>query len=278
LTLIDTHVHVWDLSMFPYTWTKGMPLLSRSFTIEEYDEATRTTGISKAVLVEADVDEPSIADEARLLLAMANRHEHIAAVVASGRPESDGFAAYLDEICGDPKLKGIRRVLHTQPDGLADSPAFAKNVRRLEKYGLSFDICVLDSQLPSAIQLTRECPGIQFILDHSGCPQPKGKGFDVWSQRIAEIASFPNVVCKISGLVGYTGHHDWSIEDVRPRVQWVIQCFGWDRVMFGSDWPVCTLSSCPKEWTDVVRAITHGASEANCRKLFSDNAERVYRL
>jgi predicted TIM-barrel fold metal-dependent hydrolase len=278
MTLVDTHVHVWDLSRFPYSWTKAVPMLNRSFAMEEYDEATRNTGISKVVLVEADVDEPSIANETRSLLELADRHEHIAGVVAGGRPESGGFATYLDGIAGHPKLKGIRRVLHTQPDGVADYPAVVNNVRRLEKHRLSFDICVLDHQLPSAIHLVRECPEIQFILDHCGCPQPKGKGFDVWSERIAEIASFPNVACKISGLVGYTGHDDWSIEDIRARVEWVVRCFGWDRLVFGSDWPVCTLSTSPKEWADVMRALTRSASEVERRKLFSENAKRIYRL
>jgi predicted TIM-barrel fold metal-dependent hydrolase len=278
MNTIDTHVHVWDLSQYPYSWTNAVPLLNRTFLIEEYDCATRDLEVSKVVLVEADVDEPHIAAETRHLLALADRNPRVAAVVASGRPERDGFEAYLNEVAGHSKLKGIRRVLHTQPDGLAESEVFAQNIRRLEKYGLSFDICVLDRQLPVAITVVKECPGISFILDHCGCPQAKGEGFDLWRERIEQIASFPNVACKISGLVGYTGHDDWSVEDVRQRVEWVLRCFGWERSMFGSDWPVCTLSTCPKEWVDVVCALTRDASETNRRKLFSENAERLYRL
>jgi predicted TIM-barrel fold metal-dependent hydrolase len=278
MNITDTHVHVWDMARYSYSWTNAVPLLNRSFLIEEYNDATRNAAISQAVLVEADVDEPHIAAETAYLLALADRDPRIGGVVASGRPEGNGFAKYLAEIAGPSKLKGIRRVLHTQPDELGESALFAENVRRLEEYGLSFDLCVLDRQLRVAISLVKKCPRISFILDHCGCPQAKGKDFEVWSESIEKIAGFPNVACKISGLVGYTGHDDWSVEDVRLPVDWVVRCFGWDRLVFGSDWPVCTLSTCPKEWVDVMCALTRDQSESNRRKLFSGNAERLYRL
>jgi len=278
MNVTDTHVHVWDLSRYSYSWTNAVPLLNRSFLIEEYDDTTRNVEISKVVLVEANVDEPHIAAETGYLLALADRDPRIAGIVAGGRPEANEFAKYLDEIAGHGKLKGIRRVLYTQPDELGESGLFAQNIRRLEQYRLSFDLCVLDHQLPVAISLVKACPAVSFILDHCGCPQPKGKGFDVWSERIEQIAGFTNVACKISGLVGYTGHNDWSVEDVRLRVDWVVHCFGWDRLVFGSDWPVCTLSTGPGEWVDVMCALIRVQSESNRRKLLSENAKRLYHL
>jgi predicted TIM-barrel fold metal-dependent hydrolase len=278
MNVVDTHVHVWDLSQFSYSWTNAVPLLNRSFLIEEYDDATRNVESLRIVLVEADVDEPHMTKEAGYLLALADRDPRIAGVVVSGRPESPDFASYLEGIAGSSKLKGIRRVLHTQPDELAKSELFAENIRSLEEYGLTFDLCVLDHQLPVAIDLVKACPAVSFILDHCGCPQPKNKDFDAWSERIGQIASFSNVACKISGLVGYTGHDDWSVEDVRLKFEWVVRCFGWDRLVFGSDWPVCTLSTCPREWLDIMRALTRDQSEGNQRKLLSENAQRLYRL
>jgi predicted TIM-barrel fold metal-dependent hydrolase len=278
MNIIDTHVHIWDMSQHPYSWTTSVALLNRSFLMEEYDEATRGIEISKVVLVEADVDDSHIEAETKYLLALAESDPRIAGVVAGGRPENGGFARYLHAIAGTGKLKGIRRVLHSQPDEMGTSALFAENIRSLEKYGLSFDLCMLDRQLPVAIGLVKACPRISFILDHCGCPQPKGKDFDLWSERIGQLAEFPNVACKISGLVGYTGHDDWAVQDVRLRVDWVVRCFGWDRLVFGSDWPVCTLATCPKEWVDVICAMTRDQSDLNRRKLFSENAERVYRL
>ena len=152
------------------------------------------------------------------------------------------------------------------------------NVASLADYGLSYDICVLDRQLPIAINLARHCPHVTIILDHCGVPRVKDRVLDPWRKDIAELAKLPNVNCKVSGLVAYADPAHWTIEDLRPYVDHVISCFGWDRVMFGSDWPVCTLSATYKQWVEALRSITQNAGEANQRKLFCDNAVRVYRL
>ena len=152
------------------------------------------------------------------------------------------------------------------------------NVAALSGYGLSFDLCVLARQLPIAIQLVSKCPDVAFILDHCGVPQVKERNLDPWRSHIAQIASFPNVSCKISGLTSYADPQRWTLEDLRPFVEHTIASFGWDRVLFGSDWPVCTLSASYQQWVEALQAITHGAGEVNQRKLFHDNAVRVYRL
>jgi predicted TIM-barrel fold metal-dependent hydrolase len=218
-------------------------------------------------------------DETRCLLALADQTDNpLEGVVACGRPESKAFRLYLDKIVGHAKLKGIRRVLHTQPDELARGKTFIDNVATLTSYGLSFDICVLARQLPIAINLVSGCPDVSFILDHCGVPQVKEKVLDPWRGHIREISSFPNVVCKVSGLVAYADPKKWTAEDLRPYVDHVIACFGWDRVLFGSDWPVCTLSASYQQWVETLQSITKNPGEANQRKLFHDNAVRVYRL
>ena len=169
-------------------------------------------------------------------------------------------------------------MLHTQPDELGQGATFIKNVAALSDYGLSFDICVLARQLPIAINLVSQCPDVVFILDHCGVPEVKEKHLDPWRSHITEIAKSPNVCCKISGLVAYADPKTWTTEDLRPFVEHVIATFGWDRVLFGSDWPVCTLSASYRQWVEALQAITQGAGEANQKKLFYDNAVRVYRL
>ena len=198
--------------------------------------------------------------------------------MACGRPEKEDFRAYLDKIAGHPKLKGIRRVLHTQPDDVGQGRTFIQNIGSLEGYGLSFDLCVLAHQLPIAINLVAMCPGVTFILDHCGVPQVKEGILDPWRSHIAEIAQFPNVYCKVSGLVAYADPARWNEEDLRPYVEQVISCFGWDRVFFGSDWPVCTLSASYKRWVETLQSLTRNAGDANQQTLFHDNAIRVYRL
>jgi predicted TIM-barrel fold metal-dependent hydrolase len=277
--IVDAHQHLWDLDLFHYAWLKDLPVLNRSFRMNDYCDATTGLGIEKSVHLEADVDEPFIVEETRHVLQLADRSDNpLQGVVACGRPESKEFKTYLERILGHAKLKGIRRILHTQPDDLGQSETFIENVNSLAGYGLSFDLCVLARQLPLAIRLVSRCPEVTFILDHCGVPRVREKILDPWRANIQAIAKFPNIFCKISGLVAYADPHHWTAEDLRPYVDHAIECFGWDRVMFGSDWPVCTLSASYRQWVDALASLTHGAGEVNQKKLFQENAIRIYRL
>jgi len=279
MQIVDTHQHLWDLDLFHYSWLDSLPALNRSFRMPDYLEAAKGLNVVKSVHLEADVDVPYMLDETRHLLALADQLDNpLAGIVACGRPESKDFRSYLDKIAGHPRLKGIRRVLHTQPDEVGQGAAFINNVAALSTYGLSFDLCVLARQLPIAINLVSKCRDVVFILDHCGVPQVKERNLDPWRSYIADIAQFPNVCCKISGLVAYADPERWTAEDLRPFVEHAIASFGWDRLLFGSDWPVCTLSASYQQWVEALRAITQAAGEVNQRKLFHDNAVRVYRL
>jgi predicted TIM-barrel fold metal-dependent hydrolase len=279
MQIVDTHQHLWDIDLFRYSWLDSVPQLNRSFRMADYLSAIQGLNVVKSVHLEADVDEPYMFDETRHLLALAERADNpLEGIVACGRPESENFKSYLDKIAAYPKVKGIRRVLHTQPDAVGQGATFLKNVAALAEYGLPFDICVLARQLPIAINLVSHCPDVVFILDHCGVPQVKEKHLDPWRSHIREIAGFPNVSCKISGLVAYADSERWTAEDLRPFVEHVIAAFGWDRILFGSDWPVCTLSASYRQWVEALHALTHQAGETNQKKLFYDNAIRIYRL
>jgi predicted TIM-barrel fold metal-dependent hydrolase len=279
MKIVDTHQHLWDKDLFHYAWLQPLPSLDRSFRLNHYSDATRRLEIEKTVFVECDVDEAQVMDEALHVLRLADdASNRIAGVVASGRPEKDGFEASLDKVATQPKLKGIRRILHTHPDELGQGKMFIGNVARLATYGLSFDICVLARQLPVAINLVSKCPDVTFVLDHCGVPDVKGQILEPWREHIRELSRLPNVSCKISGLVAYANPANWAAEDLRPFVAHVIESFGWDRVMFGSDWPVCNLTASYQKWVATLLSLTHTAGEANQRKLFHDNAIRIYRL
>ncbi|HEY8460628.1 MAG TPA: amidohydrolase [Blastocatellia bacterium] len=286
MEIIDTHQHLWDLDQFRYSWTSRQPALNRSFRLSDYYEATRDLTVVKSVHVEADVDEDFMLEETLHVLSLARSDDNpIAGVVAAARPESDGFREYIERIAGQRLLKGVRRILHTQPDHLSTTTTFVENVKSLEDYGLTFDICVLARQLPQAIALVKQAPNVEFILDHCGNPNLRSDvregEFDEWREHLREIAGLPNIVCKISGIVvnaGLAGPSEWSPEILRPAVEHVIACFGWDRVMFGSDWPVCSLASSFKQWVDALSFLTREAGVENQRKLFYENAARVYRL
>jgi len=278
MPLVDTHQHLWDLRRFPYSWTAGIPALHRSFLPGDYAAAAAGLGITKTVFVECDVDEPHALAEAQHLQALAEQHPLIAGIVASGRPERDGFRAHLEALATLPKVRGLRRVLHTQPDALAQSPGFAENLRLLPEFGLTFDLCVLGRQLPFGIDLVRRCPGVCFILDHCGVPDVKGRALDPWRAHIRELAALPNVACKISGLVAYADPAAWTVDDLRPWVEHVLESFGWDRVVWGGDWPVCTLAAPLSRWVEAIRILTRSATADQQAGLFHRNAERIYRV
>jgi predicted TIM-barrel fold metal-dependent hydrolase len=279
MQIIDTHQHLWDPQLFRYSWLDSLPALNRPFRMPDYLAAAEGLNVVKSVHLEADVDLSCMLDETRHLLALGDRPDNpLEGIVACARPERKDFYFYLDKIAGHRKLKGIRRVLHTQPDELGQRETFISNVSALASYSLSFDICVLARQLPIAIKLVSKCPDVVFILDHCGVPQVKEKKLDPWRSHITEIAKFPNVSCKISGLVAYADPQKWTAEDLRPFVEHAIASFGWDRVLFGSDWPVCTLSASYRRWVEALQMITQSAGDDNRKKLFHDNALRVYRL
>src|SRR5579863_5116443 len=142
MDLIDTHQHLWDLERFPYSWCASIPPLNRSFRFDDYARASSGLGITKTVFVECDVDDPHALDEARMIQNLAEEHPSIAAIVASGRPERGGFRHHLEQLARLKKVRGVRRVLHTQPDGLSGEAGFAENLALLPDFGFSFDLCV----------------------------------------------------------------------------------------------------------------------------------------
>lgn len=276
--LVDTHLHLWDLRQFPYSWCAGIPPLNRSFLLADYQAAASRTGIAKAVFMECDVDAPHGLAEARHVQQLAETDSLICGLVAAARPEAGDFPARLAELVQLPKLRGIRRVLHTQPDDLCLDPLFADNLRLLPRHGLTFDLCALPRQLPNARKLVERCPEVTFILDHCGIPDVKGRTFEPWRTDLARLAEQPNVHCKVSGLVAYADAATWSADDLRPWFDHVVACFGWDRLVWGGDWPVCTLTAPLEGWVDATRALTAAASPVQRARLFHLNAEKLYRV
>lgn len=274
--LVDTHQHLWDLKQFPYSWCRSIPCLNRTFSLEDYLAASAGTAIRKTIFMECDVDDPHPLAEAQSIQRLSDMHPLLAGIVASGRPEREGFEAHLDALSALPNLRGLRRVLHTQPDAISQSRVFIDNVRSLASRGLTFDLCVLARQLPLAAMLVRQCPSVTFVLDHCGVPNVKDRALDPWRTDLRALAEFPNVSCKISGLVAYADAKSWSVEDLRPFIEHVIACFGWQRVVWGGDWPVCTLAASLKAWVDATHTLFAAASEDERAALYFRNAERIY--
>ncbi len=280
IPILDTHQHLIYPEKHRYSWTASIPQLAgMAFRYDDYLKAIEGTGITETVFMESGADDPHWQEETRFVHTLANTPGSlIKGVIGSCRPEQEsGFEAYVESVLS-PGLVGFRRILHVEPDELSQRPAFAANVRLLEKYELTFDLCVLARQMPLATSLAGKCPGVEFILDHCGVPDVASGELDPWRQYIREIASLPNVACKISGVVAYCAPGQATLEAVRPYVEHCLECFGWDRVVWGSDWPVCTTTADLRTWVDVTRRLIVTADERDRRKLLHHNAARIYKV
>ena len=279
LPIIDTHQHLWDPARFSYSWMNGLPAIRGRRLIEEYRDATGGMNVVGSVYVDTDVDEADLAEEIKMIFALADDPANrVVGVVAGAHPEHDSFLDHLRPFLAHPKLKGVRRVLHTQPDGMSRSAQFVEQVRSLAEHDLSFDICMLARQLPLAVQLVRACPRVAFILDHCGNPDIRGRAFEAWQKDLSTLAREPNVVCKISGLVTCAEVDELSAATLRPYVEHVLAAFGWERVLWGGDWPVCTLATTLRHWRAISQELFATASREQQERLFFRNAVRVYRL
>jgi L-fuconolactonase len=280
LPIIDTHQHLWDLRLVHLPWVRAGTPLARSFTPADYRQAVAGLNVVKAVYMEVDVTPEQQQFEADWIWHLCRRGETpTVAAVVSGRPGTDPFAAYVEQFKGDKFVKGVRRVLHGggTPPGTCLKPEFVRDIRLLGTLGLSFDLCVRPAEIPDATKLTEACPDTRFILDHCGNPDLTKPDLADWKRDVAALAKRPNVVCKVSGFVA-GAKPGWAADDLAPVVNHVAEAFGPDRVLFGGDWPVCTLRATFRQWVEALRAIVAGRPRAEQVKLFHDNAARFYGL
>ena len=279
LPLLDTHLHLIAPERQQYTWTEGAPaLVGRAFTLEAYRALADPGGVGGALFMEADAEDYRA--EARMVAEWArDPASGLLGLVASCRPEAEsdaGFEAWLEEA---PELAvvGFRRILHQSPDDLSRSDIFRANLRRIGARGLPFDLCFLARQLPVALELARACPETRLVLDHCGVPDIGGNNFAPWREAVRVLAGCDNVVAKLSGVFAYCAPGTASLATVRPWVEAVIEAFGPDRCLWGSDWPVVDMAGGDlPSWIAAFRTILAGYSADEQAAMAHRTAERVY--
>ncbi|MHB1357161.1 MAG: amidohydrolase family protein [Anaerolineae bacterium] len=278
--IVDTHLHVWDPARLSYPWLAGNLLLNKAYLPADYDRDCEPVAVDKMVFVQAEVDFAQYRQETDWVTELAQADRRIQGIV-SWAPLESGDAARedLEHLAQNKLVKGIRRIIQFEPDvDFCLRPGFVKGVQALPDYGMSFDICINPTQLANTIELVRQCPNVQFIMDHIAKPDIKHQVIEPWGQQLSTLATFPNVWCKMSGLATEADHHKWSPEDLQPYIDHVISIFGFDRVMFGGDYPVVLQASPWTRWVETLESALAGCSANELRKIFRDNALAFYRL
>ncbi len=278
--IIDSHVHLYDVEKFTYGWLKGVPKIARTHLLEDFDKERAPVEVDKLVFAEVAVDPGLHLGEAAFIQSLADADPRLAGIVAHA-PMEKGEAVEDDIVAlkKNRNLRGIRRLIEAEHDpSFCIEPGFIEAVKLLPKYDLTFDICVKHTAMIYAIELVRRCPEVSFVLDHIGKPDIKHGLREPWWSQIRELAALPNVVCKISGVITEADHKSWTPDQVKPYVAHAIESFGFDRVMYGSDWTVAKLTHPYPQWVEIVDEVVAGASEAELRKLYRDTATRIYKL
>lgn len=273
--IVDAHVHFWDPGVLHYPWLGGIPPLRRAFSLSDYRTATRDK-VDRIVFVEAnclpDESDAEVASVERFACADAR----IAAIVAFADMTDARVGDVLDAFADHPLVRGVRHNVQGHPPGFCVDPTFVAGVRDVGRRGMTFDLCITADQLQDARALVRACPSTQFVLDHGAKPRVGESAMESWIEGLTQLATHDNVCCKLSGLLTEADESHRTFEHLMPCMQRIVDAFGVDRVMFGSDWPVLTTAGDFDTWLALAESVAASWSSAERERLFSGTAAGVY--
>ncbi|WP_049573827.1 amidohydrolase family protein [Nonomuraea sp. SBT364] len=277
-TRIDAHHHVWDLRLRPHAWLDPDDLapIRRTYTLDDLAGPAAAAGVSRTVLVQVL---PDLA-ETREFLALAAGSDLVAGVVGWADLTAPDVAGVLAGLTGLPgRLVGVRHGVQSEPDpGWLARPEVRRGLAAVSAAGLAYDLLTLPHQLPAAIGAVAALPELTFVLDHLSKPPIAPGELEPWRGLVRELAAYPNVFCKLSGMVTEAGRTSWRVADLRPYAETVLEAFGPERVMFGSDWPVCLLAAGYERVAEAAEELCAGLSDGERADVFAGTARRAYRL
>lgn len=274
--IIDSHHHYWHYNPVDYDWIDdSMNVIRADFLPDKLEKTIREAGVDGVVSVHARQS----MQETDWLIEMGRQHSFMKGVVGWLPLMSEEIETYLIKYSGEPLLKGLRHVVQGEkdPDFILGTD-FNRGVSLLKKYSLVYDILVFERQLPNAIRFVDRHPGQVFVLDHIAKPLIGNNELSPWKENIRELAKRENVSCKLSGMVTEADFMHWTPQQLQPYFEVVMEAFGPDRLMFGSDWPVCLVATSYKSWADLVRENISSFSETEQAKIMGGNAVRIYDL
>lgn len=270
---VDSHQHFWRYDAAQYPWIPPGSPLHRDWLPSDLTSLQRPLGLDGSIVVQA---RQSLA-ESDWLLGLADADPRIKGVVGWVDLRNEQVENDLARLSRHPKFVGVRHVVQDEPDDdFMLRPEFLRGIARLKEFGLTYDILIYPRQLPAAIELARRFPEQPFVLDHIAKPMIKDQTIDPWRKQVRELAQAPNVWCKVSGMITEASHTHWKPSEFKPYLDVVFEAFGEDRLMFGSDWPVCLLAGSYQQVHGLVQDYVAGQSAPAREKFFGGNAVRFY--
>jgi L-fuconolactonase len=280
MRIVDAHHHLWDPGAIDYALFRQAPRLAPvtdAHRAADFDAVARANGVSAAIAVEAASAGADPAAETSWLFGEVARSSVTRRVVAYAPIEHADIAAYLAALkLNHRMLAGIRRTFESTAPGFAFSDAIVRGVKAVARAGFPFDLVLFAERLGDVVELVRRVPEAVFVLDHLGKPALERRVQPAWRADLAALARFPNVVAKVSGLVTEAPDGRWDDALVRPYVEHAVECFGWRRLMFGSDWPICDLAGGYARWLEFADSVARAASGDERAAFFAGTADRTY--
>lgn len=271
----DTHVHLFDLARFKYSWLKNAPDINRSFSVDDFRNATKKSNITKILFMESGADIQFNVQEAQRVSELAMQESRIKGIIAKlDLAQGEKSQQELDDLSRLPLLRGLRGPFPQKED---DPQAFLQGLDWLQSKQLTFDLLLTPERLLPAANIVEQSPNNVFILDHLGNPAVATGKKEIWQDGINALAALPNVNCKISGIITRAGK-GWKRREIEPYLHYVIERFGMDRLVYGGDWPVVLRAGSYHSWSRAFEKITRKFDVQDLEKMYHENADRIYRL
>jgi len=275
MRIVDTHQHFWKYDPVNYDWiTEQMSVIRRDFLPTDLAEVLTGNKVDSCISVQANQTE----EETEWLVKMADENDFIAGVVGWVDLRSNSIAERLHYFRQYKKLKGFRHVLQGEEPSFMLQKEFLNGIGKLHQHGFTYDILVFPHHLSAVSDLVKQFPDQRFVIDHLAKPYIKDGKIDEWKAAMERISKYQNVYCKLSGIVTEADWQNWTKETLKPYIDAVVQSFGTDRIMFGSDWPVCLVASSYEKWLTVLKEYFTTFSGAEQENVFNKNAGRFYNL
>ena len=273
--IVDAHQHFWKYTPETHGWISDeMKVLKRDFLPEDFLPIQQSTQIDATIAVQADQSE----QETDFLLSLAKQTTFIKGVVGWIDLRAQDVQGKLAKYSGEKLLKGFRHIVQSEPDGFLSDPAFIRGVNKLAHYNYTYDLLIYHHQLPEALKFASETTNVKIVVDHIAKPSIQTGEKTHWELNMAALSSFKNIHCKLSGMVTEANWNSWTYEQLEPFIDEVFETFGADRIMYGSDWPVCLIAGNYHDQLSVVERYISRLSESEKRGVLGDNAKRFYNL